>query len=70
MSAIDARGLSCPQPLSMVMSALKKEKGPITVLINSESAFESISRTLKSQKRTVAISRNGDEITLEIGPLS
>ncbi|MDR1083314.1 MAG: sulfurtransferase TusA family protein [Deltaproteobacteria bacterium] len=66
--AVDARGLNCPQPLMMVMEAMKKDPGPLTVLVDSESAVESIARNLKREKRTLDISRSGSDVTLNIGP--
>jgi TusA-related sulfurtransferase len=65
---VDARGLSCPQPLMLVMEALKKEAGPFTVLADSESAAESIARHLKKVKRPLTVSRSGSEVSLEVGP--
>jgi hypothetical protein len=52
------------------MGALKKNPGPLTVLIDSQSSLESITRVLKKEKREVSISQNGEEITIEIGPLA
>ena len=32
MVEVDARGLSCPEPIMLTAEALKNEKGPIKVL--------------------------------------
>ena len=34
MYEVDARGLSCPEPLMMTAEALKKQKGQIKVLVS------------------------------------
>ena len=34
MKEVDARGLSCPEPLMMTADALKNEKGPVKVLVS------------------------------------
>ena len=34
MKEVDARGLSCPEPLMMTAEALKDAKGPIKVLVS------------------------------------
>lgn len=33
MKEVDARGLSCPEPLMLTAEALKQEKGPVRVLV-------------------------------------
>jgi TusA-related sulfurtransferase len=65
---VDARGLSCPQPLMMVMKALAAQSGPITVSVDTASASESISRTLKKEKRKVTSNYTDGETTFQIGP--
>ena len=34
MFEVDARGLSCPQPLMMTNDAIKSQEGPIKVLVS------------------------------------
>ena len=34
MKEVDARGLSCPEPLMLTAEALKTAKGPIKVLVS------------------------------------
>ena len=34
MEIVDARGLSCPEPLMLTDQALKKANGPIKVLVS------------------------------------
>lgn len=46
---IDARGLNCPEPVMMVLKAIKEiNKGTITVLVDSGTARENIFRLAKN----------------------
>jgi tRNA 2-thiouridine synthesizing protein A len=46
---VDARGLSCPQPVMMVNQAIKKQgKRTVEVLVDSATALENVSRLGKS----------------------
>jgi hypothetical protein len=51
-----------------VMEAIKKDSGALKVLVDSESAVESIARQIKREKRTLEILRTDQEMTLLIGP--
>jgi len=47
---IDARGLSCPQPVLMTIDEIKKaNKGEIEVLVDTDTAKENVSRAAESQ---------------------
>ena len=47
---IDARGLSCPQPVLMTMEEIKKvKKGAFTVLVDTDTSKENVSRAATSQ---------------------
>jgi tRNA 2-thiouridine synthesizing protein A len=47
---VDARGLSCPQPVLMTMEAIKKvKKGAFTVLVDTDTSKENVSRAATSQ---------------------
>ena len=48
---VDARGLSCPQPVLMTLEKIKKlTKGEIEILVDTETSKENVSRAAKSQK--------------------
>ncbi|MDR3203930.1 MAG: sulfurtransferase TusA family protein [Deltaproteobacteria bacterium] len=63
---VDARGLSCPQPLMLALEAMKKNVGPLTVIVDTESATESIERAVKREKRVYLIVRTGSVATFQI----
>lgn len=68
MIEVDARGLSCPQPVLMATDAMKKHKGePVVVLVSTANACDNVQAAAKREKRTAAVERVGLDyrITLE-----
>ena len=65
---VDARGLSCPQPVLMTLDAIKKAKdNEMLVLVDNEASRENVSRAVKSQGWHVdTISSEDDTFRLEI----
>ncbi len=54
ITSIDARGLSCPQPVILVLNRMKEiEKGRIEVLVDTETARENVTRAATSKGWTV-----------------
>jgi tRNA 2-thiouridine synthesizing protein A len=47
---VDARGLSCPQPVVLVLQALGESKEPFDVIMDSGAACDNIRRTLEGRK--------------------
>lgn len=53
-STVDARGLSCPQPVILTMNEIKKvQKGEIEILVDTDTSKENVSRAVTSQGWTV-----------------
>jgi tRNA 2-thiouridine synthesizing protein A len=47
---VDARGLSCPQPVLMTMEKIKKvKKGEVAILVDTDTSKENVSRAAMSQ---------------------
>jgi tRNA 2-thiouridine synthesizing protein A len=47
---IDARGLSCPQPVLMTLKQIESlEKGEIVVLVDNDTAKENVTRAVASK---------------------
>ena len=47
---VDARGLSCPQPVLMTLEEIKKPaKGEIEILVDTDTSKENVSRAAESQ---------------------
>lgn len=50
VNTVDARGLSCPQPVLMSLEEMKKTaKGEIMVLVDTDTSKENVSRAAESQ---------------------
>ncbi|MDD5723140.1 MAG: sulfurtransferase TusA family protein [Syntrophales bacterium] len=65
---IDARGLSCPQPVLMTLDEIKAVSGgEIEVLVDTETAKENVSRAATSQGWEVAdVAEEGDAVRITI----
>jgi len=49
-SLVDARGLSCPQPVLLTVNEIKKtQKGEIVILVDTDTAKENVSRAAVSK---------------------
>lgn len=50
-TVVDARGLSCPQPVLMTLDEIKKKaSGEIEILVDTDTSKENVSRAALSQK--------------------
>lgn len=48
---VDARGLSCPQPVLLTIEKIKKvKKGKISILVDTDTSKENVSRAATSQE--------------------
>jgi TusA-related sulfurtransferase len=67
-SIVDARGLSCPQPVLMTLEEIKKTgKGEIEILVDTDTSKENVSRAAKSKKWQVEeIHQEGEGYRLKI----
>jgi tRNA 2-thiouridine synthesizing protein A len=51
---VDARGLSCPQPVLMTIDEIKRvSKGEIEILVDTDTSKENVSRAAASKGWTV-----------------
>ena len=54
-TVLDARGLSCPQPVLMTLDEINKLKeGEIEILVDTDTSKENVSRAAESRKWQVA----------------
>ncbi len=59
---IDARGLSCPQPVLMTLNEIKKSpEGPIVVLVDSDASKENVVRSAQGKNWSANIEDAGAE---------
>lgn len=62
---VDARGLSCPQPVLLALSEMKKlSKGEITILVDTETSKENVSRAATTQGWRVKVEKGQEEYRL------
>lgn len=62
METVDARGLSCPQPVLMTLNALKAATvREITILVDTDTSKENVSRAAATQGwQVMAIEPEGE----------
>ena len=65
---VDARGLSCPQPVMMTLNEIKRgTANEIKILVDTEAAKENVSRSATSQNWNVSdVSEEGGEYKITI----
>ena len=63
-TTIDTRGLSCPQPVLMFLTAAKAdEHGPFSVLVDNDASLENVSRAARNRGFAVSATEEGEGIT-------
>ena len=67
---IDARGLSCPQPVVLVDRALAVGNTVLEILVDNEVARENVSRLINRRGLKLDISQNGAEIIIRTAKAS
>lgn len=67
-SIVDAKGLSCPQPVILTMNEIKKTgKGEITVLVDTVTSRENVSRAATAQGWTLkSVEEEGEVFRITI----
>lgn len=63
---IDARGLSCPQPVILTQKAIKANKTVFTVLVNSVVSKENVIRCAEKSSMTCNVKEEGDDFVIEV----
>ena len=59
---VDARGLSCPQPVIITMDKIKEQKsGKIIVLVDTDTSMENVSRAANSRGWQVKETQEEDD---------
>ena len=67
MVEVDARGLSCPEPIMLTADALKQADGPVKVLVDEPHQKMNVEKFARSQGRTPTSTEtaNGIEVVIE-----
>ena len=66
MYEVDARGLSCPEPIMLTQAAIKNNSGAIKVLVSEPHQKTNVEKFAKSQGKKVTVTEKGDEFELVI----
>jgi TusA-related sulfurtransferase len=63
MKTVDARGLSCPQPVLMTKNALASKENSYEVLVDNSTAKENVTRFATNSGYKVAVAeKDGDYV--------
>jgi tRNA 2-thiouridine synthesizing protein A len=66
MKTVDARGLSCPQPVILARKAIKEGAFPLEVLVDSVTSRENVRRLAEKEGCAVQVAAQGEEFTLTL----
>lgn len=66
MVEVDARGLSCPQPVIVTRKAIKAGRFPIRVVVETVTSRENVRRMAEKQGCQVDVREKGDEFVLTL----
>lgn len=67
MIEVDARGLSCPEPVMMAMQAVKAHSGQLVrVLVSTAIARDNVMAMARRKKKTAAVEQIGDDFAIVI----
>jgi len=63
---VDARGLSCPQPVILARNAIKTGEFPIEVLVETVTSRENVRRAAEKLGCAVLVEEMGEEYKLTL----
>ena len=66
MKVIDARGLSCPEPVVLISKAMASKEDAYQIVVDNHASKENVTRYAEHQGYKVAISEADGEYTLDI----
>lgn len=66
MKVVDARGLSCPEPIMLTADALKSENGPVKVLVSEPHQKTNVEKFAKDKGKKVTSVEVGSEFEIVI----
>ena len=64
MKLLDARGLSCPEPVIMIRKAMMSKEDAYEMIVDNVTSKENVTRYAEHQGYTVSLTENGGEYTL------
>lgn len=64
MNTLDARGLSCPEPVIMIRKAMMSKESQYTMIVDNPTSKENVMRYAEHQGYSVIIEEKDSEYTL------
>lgn len=64
METLDARGLSCPEPVIMIRKAMMTKENEYKIMVDNVTSKENVTRYAEHQGYTVSVSEKEGEYTL------
>ena len=66
MKKLDARGLSCPEPVIMIQKAMASKEDTYQIIVDNPTSRENVTRYAEHQGYQVTVTQEGGEYTLSI----
>ena len=66
MKEVDARGLSCPEPLMLTAEALKGASGPVKILVTEPHQKMNVEKYAKDHGKKATATEKGSEFEIII----
>ena len=66
MKTLDARGLSCPEPVVMIQKAMMTGDAEYEMIVDNVTSRENVTRYAEHQGYTVSVSEHNGEFCLSI----
>lgn len=66
MNTLDARGLSCPEPVIMIRKAMMSKESQYTMIVDNPTSKENVMRYAEHQGYSVIIEEKDSEYTLHM----
>ncbi len=68
IKVVDARGLSCPQPVVLTQKAIKEGSTPFNVMVNSEVSKENVLRIVNKFNMKSQVKEDGEDFIITVSP--
>lgn len=66
MNILDARGLSCPEPVIMIRKAMESKENEYKMIVDNVASRENVSRYATHQGYNVEVTEDNGEFTLQM----
>lgn len=66
MKQVDARGLSCPEPVILTKKALESKETAYEILVDNATAKENVSRFAQHQGYTPEVEEQGEDFLIRL----